>query len=258
MDSTFTSPLFDLFRRREAPLEVRLLAARGALAPRAHEQLSLLILLAGDEDELVRDAAEATIARIPLELLSAFLARPDVDADALAFFARRGIASAAAPLVDVGRALVGEEGEEPADTEAEEPERAVPLSALGVTDRMKLAMRGRREQRAVLIHDPNRLVAAAVLSSPKLTGSEVEAFARMGNVSDEALRLIGSNRTWIKQYPVAAALTRNPKTPLGVSMLLIHNLAERDVKQISVDRNAPEPLRLLARKMVTSGQARKR
>ena len=59
---------------------------------------------------------------------------------------------------------------------------------------MKLAMKGTREQRAQLIRDSNSIVATAVLSSPKLTESEVEAFAKMGNVTEDVLRIIGTNR----------------------------------------------------------------
>ena len=53
------------------------------------------------------------------------------------------------------------------------------LSSLPIIERMKLAMKGTREQRAQLIRDSNKLVAAAVLSSPKLNEAEVEAFAKM-------------------------------------------------------------------------------
>ena len=78
---------------------------------------------------------------------------------------------------------------------------------------MKLAMKGTREQRAQLVRDANRMVAAAVLSSPKLTESEVEAFTKMGNVSEDVLRIIGTNRTWLKNYSVTLGLVKNPKTP---------------------------------------------
>ena len=44
--------------------------------------------------------------------------------------------------------------------------------------------------RAILIRDPNRMVASAVLSCPKVNDAEVEAFAKMGNVSEEILRTI--------------------------------------------------------------------
>ena len=115
-------------------------------------------------------------------------------------------------------------------------------------------MKGTREQRAVLVRDSNRLVASAVLSSPKLTESEVEAFTKMGNVSEDVLRVIGTNRTWMKNYGVAAGLCRNPKTPPAIAMHLIHRLNERDLKMLSTDRNIPEASRALARKILTKAK----
>ena len=47
---------------------------------------------------------------------------------------------------------------------------------MSILDRMKLAMKGSREQRQALIRDPNKMVSAAVLSSPKLD-SEIETCA---------------------------------------------------------------------------------
>jgi len=128
------------------------------------------------------------------------------------------------------------------------------LSSLPVLQRMKLAMKGTREQRAALVRDTNRLVAAAVLSSPKLTEAEVEAFTKMGNVSEDVLRTIGMNRSWGKNYAIAAGLCRNPKTPLAISSRLIHRLNERDLKMLSIDRNVPEALRGIARKNLTKAK----
>jgi len=111
-------------------------------------------------------------------------------------------------------------------------------------------MKGTREQRAQLIRDSNRLVASAVLSSPKLTESEVESFAKMANVTEEVIRVIAANRTWTKNYGVVLGLAKNPKTPAGISMQLLHRLNEKDIKMLGVDRNVPEVLRLAARKMM--------
>jgi hypothetical protein len=121
-------------------------------------------------------------------------------------------------------------------------------------DRMKLATRGTREQRSVLVRDPNRLVAAAVLSSPKLTESEVEQFAKMANVAEDILRVIGTNRAWTKNYGVVAGLVRNPKTPLAISLNLLQRVNDKDVKMIAIDRNVPEPLRIAARKRAAAAR----
>ena len=54
------------------------------------------------------------------------------------------------------------------------------------------ALKGSREERAILVRDPNRIVSTAVLGSPRVTDPEIEAFAAMKNVSDEILRQIGT------------------------------------------------------------------
>ena len=58
MDPGLRSPLIDFFRRGEVARDVKLLAAQGAFAPRAHEQLALLVLLADDADPEIAAAAE--------------------------------------------------------------------------------------------------------------------------------------------------------------------------------------------------------
>jgi len=127
------------------------------------------------------------------------------------------------------------------------------LAGLPIVERMKLAMKGTRAQRAQLIRDSNKLVAAAVLSSPKLTDTEVEAFSKMANVSEEVLRGIATNRAWMKNYGVIAGLTKNPKTPPGISMQLVQRLNEKDLKMLTTDRNVPEAVRLAARKFLKKG-----
>jgi hypothetical protein len=252
MDPGFRSPFVDFFRRGEVPRDVRLLAAGGVLAPRAHEQLALLVLLSDDPDPDVAAKAGATLDLLPAGPLAAFLARSDVPPEMRAFFGNRGIQAAAAGADDGNAPLLDVPAELPDAPEDEQGTKMI--SALPIVERMKLAMKGTREQRAVLIRDPNRMVASAVLSSPKLTEAEVESFTKMGNVSDEVLRVIGNNRSWVKNYGVMLGLVRNPKTPVAISMQLIQRLNERDQKMLAVDRNVPEALRLMAKKLIVKGQ----
>jgi hypothetical protein len=253
MDAGVRSPLIDFFRRGEVASDVRLLAARGALAPRALEQLALLLLLIDDPDPIVARAAGATIELLPAPAVSSFLARRDVPQPMRDFFAARGIgADDASPAPDAEDAPLLDG---PAEIDAPAEKEADPkiLSTLPVIDRMKLAMRGSREQRGQLIRDANKLVAAAVLSSPKLTEAEVEAFARMANLSEDVIRIIAVNRGWVKNYNIVSALTRNPKTPPALAMGFLQRLNERDLKRLAIDRNVAEPVRLAARKFVVKG-----
>ena len=258
MDSAHATPLLDCFRRGDVPRDVRLLAAQGGLAPRATEQVALLVHLVTDADAEVAQIADATIGNLPAEPLAALLARNEVSDEVREFFARRGIAPAAAGAAgdDEDAPLIDRDQEPPAD-EANGEKKRVPLTSLPIPARLKVAMKGTREQRAVLIRDPNKIIAAAVLSSPKLSVTEVESFARMTNVSDEVLRVIGMTRGWVRKQAVAVALVRNPKTPPGISMALLPRMTSRDVKMLTIDRNVPEALRLAARKLATAQDARK-
>jgi hypothetical protein len=249
------TPLLEHFKRGEVEREVRLEAAQGALMTRAYEQIAILALLVEDPDREIRDAAEETLSRIPRETLTAFLGRSDTPLDLREFFGDRGIfpEEIAPAAVDAEEPLVAPRVQEDFGSEDEDRETATQkLAKMGFSDRLKAAVRGSREMRALLIRDPNKMIAAAVLSSPKLSEPEVEAFARMASISDEILRIIGSNRAWTKNYNVILGLTKNPKTPLALSLNFMPRLSSRDLQMLSVDRNVPEPLRVAARKRVVA------
>jgi hypothetical protein len=247
-----------MFKRGEAAADVKLLAAQGRLALRAHEQLGILMLLVGDGDAEVRSTADATLKLIPEGALRAFLARVDVPPAMLEFFTGRGITPLGPPSDGDGPLLDLEpEIEEGAAAESDDQRReslTSRLAKMNFPERLKAASKGSREMRAVLVRDPNRLISTTVLSSPKLTQAEVESFSRMSNVGEEVLRIIGSNRAWTKNYGVILGLTKNPKTPLGMSLNFLSRLNDSDVKTLSVDRNVPEPLRVAARKKLQSSQ----
>src|SRR5262249_53908853 len=71
----------------------------------------------------------------------------------------------------------------------EERQKAEKVSAVQKIYRMDTkekiiaALKGTREERAILVRDPNRLVATAVIGSPRLTEAEIESFSAMKNVS---------------------------------------------------------------------------
>ena len=264
MDPGLRTPLLDFFRRGEVARDIRMQAAQGSMAPRAHEQLALLMLLVDDQDPEIASAADATLTMIPRASLQAFLARSDASTEMREFFASRGVQPADTPapqadepLLEVhlhdDDALLSEDPSAPEEELADGHVRestVQKIAALNVAQRMSLAMKGTREERAVLIRDPNKIVGVAVLSSPKITEAEIENIAKMANVSDEILRMIGFSRNWTKSYAIVHALTRNPKTPLAMSMNFLSRLAEKDLRSLSTNRNVPEVLRVTARKKI--------
>jgi hypothetical protein len=255
MEAGLRTPLLDFFRRGDVARDVRMLAAQGAFAPRALEQLGLLMLLTSDQDTDIRHTAEATLSSIPADVLAGFIARSDVPADLRDFFVQRGIAVAATPLSNPPEALIDRDdedyGPEPS-TEDEKLSMVQRLSRMSVPEKVRAAMKGSREMRSALVRDPNKLVALAVLSSPKLTDAEVEAFCKMGSVTEEVLRVIGMSRAWTKNYGVILSLVKNPKTPLAISLPMLNRINEGDVKRLASDRNIPEALRTAVRRRIAN------
>ena len=256
MDPGLRTPLLDFFRRGEVARDIRLQAAQGGMAPRAHEQIGLLMLLVGDQDPEIVAAANATIEAIPREALEAFLARSDASSEMRDFFAARGIQpgeiaekDADKPLIDPSADDGLVDGEPP--PEGQERESTLQkIAALTVSQRMALAMKGSREERAILIRDPNKIVGVAVLSSPKINDAEVESIAKMTSLSEELLRMIAFSRAWTKNYGVIHALVKNPKTPVAVAINFLSRLSEKDLRSISSNRNVSDALRITARKKI--------
>ena len=236
---------------------VRDLAARGGLTSDAADQLGLLLYLLDDPEAAVSSQAKETLEAIPRAVIEAFLARPEATSELRALFAARGITPGPVPAQDEALPPVPVPDIE---QDLEQKTEAAPqmLASLPVIDKIKLALKGTREQRSVLVRDANKVVAVAVMGSPKLNATEVEAFAKMASVQEEVLRIIGTNRHWVKHYPIAAALVGNAKTPLGIAMGLVTRLNERDLKLVARDRNVSDGVRAAARKFVASGQARRR
>jgi len=123
------------------------------------------------------------------------------------------------------------------------------IMKLNVAERLQLAMKGSAEERAILIRDTARMVAGAVLKSPKLSDSEITGFAAMRSVTEEILRSIASKKEWTKSYATVHALVRNPKTPPGLTVQFLPRLGTRDLKIVAGDKNIPELVRRNARNM---------
>jgi hypothetical protein len=246
MDPGVRSPLTDFFRRGDVASDVRQLAARGAFAPTVLDQVALLLILSDDADPQVVSTARATIDSLPRDAVARFLGRKDVPEPMRAFFAARGI-EPTAPAEGPEESLIPEDPAEKVEEESSDPQV---LANLTIMQRIKLAMKGTREQRGQLVRDSNKLVSMAVLSSPKITESEIEAYAKMANLAEDVLRVIGTNRSWTKNYNVIAGLAKNPKTPPAISMGFLQRLNEKDLKLLTTDRNAPEAVRLAAKKYV--------
>jgi len=135
------------------------------------------------------------------------------------------------------------------------PEEVIQLSLLQrigsmrVGERIKLAVRGNREERMVLIRDRSKLVSMAVLESPKVNDKEMETFAAMKNVQEAVLRAIATKRRHMKNYGVLRTLVNNPKAPLDVTLPLLQHLLLKDQRALAINKDLNETVRKMALRM---------
>jgi hypothetical protein len=120
------------------------------------------------------------------------------------------------------------------------------LGRLRVVERVQLALKGNRDERLLLIRDPCKVVQRAVLQSPQLSEREVESYASMASLSEEALRLISMSRKYRKNYTIVRALMFNPKTPLEITLHLLPHLKAQDLKIMTSNKNVADTLRTAA------------
>lgn len=123
------------------------------------------------------------------------------------------------------------------------------IAKLGIKDRIQLAMKGTKEERSLLIRDGTKIVALAVLESPKVSDGEVERFATQKNVLESVLRGIPMKRRFAKNYAVIRNLVFNPRTPLDLSLGLMKNILVGDLRNLSNNKEISDTVRKLATKM---------
>jgi hypothetical protein len=123
------------------------------------------------------------------------------------------------------------------------------INKLDIKGRINLAMKGSKEERSILVRDGTKIVAMAVLDSPKISDGEVEKFASQRNVLEAVLRAIPMKRRFVKNYAVVRNLVFNPRTPLDISLGLMKNLLVQDLRNLSGNKEISDTVRKLALRM---------
>jgi hypothetical protein len=150
----------------------------------------------------------------------------------------------------------------PADLLEEKDPKAAPteppkslytqILAMGAQEKIKLALRGNRDARMILIRDGAKLIRRFVLQNPRISDTEVIAVARNRSSDEELIRMIAEKREWIRNSQVRLALVTNPKTPLDIALRQVQGLGERDLRQLAKSKNVSNTIAVQARRMLAS------
>ena len=129
------------------------------------------------------------------------------------------------------------------------------IQKLSVSNKIHLALRGGKEIRSILLRDPSKEVVLTVLENPKLTDTEIELISKSRSIPDEVLRKITKKKEWMRNYNVILGLVTNPKTPPGISVVLVNELKTRDLAILEKNKNVIEGVRATAKKILRARKA---
>jgi hypothetical protein len=166
----------------------------------------------------------------------------------------------AAPPQETAAALMAEFAQElaqdgaadaPHAETAEESQQKLTINQrimkMSVSEKIKLATLGNKEARTLLLRDSNKLVCMAAATSPRITDGEIIGLANSRTCNADVLRYIYENREFLRTYAVKISLVKNPKVPLPTALKLLVTLQEKDIKELSRDRNVPQTVQAQAR-----------
>ena len=130
------------------------------------------------------------------------------------------------------------------------------IMRMKMKDRVLMALKGDRSARNILIRDPNRIVAQAVIQNPRITEQEIEKISAMRTVPEDVLRQIAINRNFARSYTIIHNLARNPRTPFGNAVNLLARLQAHDLIVISKNRNVSDAVRRHAGRLAAARTGR--
>ncbi len=138
--------------------------------------------------------------------------------------------------------------------EGEKLSMAQAISKMTTGQKIKLAYKGNKTVRELLIRDTNKIVACAVVKGGRITDNEVMTIASNRSIHEDVIRLVADNKEWVRKYPVKLALASNPKTPIPVAMGFLGSLQLGDLKLLSNNRNVSSAVFSSAAKIVKAKQ----
>lgn len=277
------SPAVAAYVRPGTPSEVRLSGCPAAAQLSVCDRFMLLFCLSKDSDPTVRSAALSCLKEMPVQTIREYLDSADshpLVLTALPLLCRHFPAPAPAPETPVipEEPDFGECSEMLQDipSEDEEPEMLQPPPAedempeedpvkeddeqflskyktaqlMGIGEKIKMALSGDKEWRAILVKDSNKLVSGSVIKNPRISEAEILTLIKAGIQNDEIMRLICSNKEWIKNYQIRKALVENNRTPVQNAMRYLGTMGEKDLATFAKSKNISSVISTMAKRLL--------
>lgn len=125
------------------------------------------------------------------------------------------------------------EGSVGGDDEAAKSSLWERLRKMTPPQKMLLAQKADRFERAILVQDSDPQVLFALLKNPRLGTDEVLRVAKSSFLSFQAAELILKTQPWFANLDVRVALIHNPKLPMPFALRILPTLPDNEVRVIS-------------------------
>lgn len=107
------------------------------------------------------------------------------------------------------------------------------MRALSQMEKILLAIKADRTERAFLLQDSDPRVLLSVLRNPRLTVEEVARIAKSSHVNLQIADVIAKTGQWMASLDVRLALVHNARTPPALALRILPTLPESEVRAIA-------------------------
>ena len=107
------------------------------------------------------------------------------------------------------------------------------LRGLSQMEKILLAVKADRTERAFLIQDNDPRVLLSILRNPRLTVDEVVRLAKSSFLNYQIAEVIMKTAQWMASVDVRLALIHNPKTPQPFSLRILPTLPDSEIRTIA-------------------------
>ena len=107
------------------------------------------------------------------------------------------------------------------------------IRALSQMEKLLLAVKADRTERALLLQDNDPRVLLSLLRNPRLTVEEVGRLAKSSFLNFQIADTIAKATQWMSSLDVRLALIHNPKTPPALAQRLLPTLPDTEVRAIA-------------------------
>jgi hypothetical protein len=126
------------------------------------------------------------------------------------------------------------------------------VRALTHAEKIILAAKADRQERAVLAQDNDSQILYYLLKNPRITTEEVLRIARLTSISAQVADLIAKTSQWSSNQEIRSALVNNPRTPTPLALKLLPTLPEPEIRQIAKSTAVSQALKQAALRIVIS------